>query len=145
MKVKNGDKAALKWVYAKSKKQHIRLMILIIGNALYASMSVLFALMCRGIIDGATDGMRDRIISSVIGLLLVIGAMLILRLFCNSLNERIRAELENDMSTTDSSTVVIENENTDGGLVDDAGEDYQNMVIKTESSQPKRLRANYLQ
>lgn len=27
MKVKNGDKAALKWVYAKSKKQHIRLMI----------------------------------------------------------------------------------------------------------------------
>lgn len=97
MKVKNGDKAALKWVYAKSKKQHIRLIILIIGNALYASMSVLFALMCRGIIDGATDGMRDRIISSVIGLLLVIGAMLILRLFCNSLNERIRAELENDM------------------------------------------------
>ena len=57
----------------------------------------------------------------------------------------IKAELENDMSTTDSSTVVIENENTDGGLVDDAGEDYQDMVIKTESSQPKRLRANYLQ
>lgn len=97
MKVKSSDKAALKWVFVKSKKQHLRLITLAIGNALYASMSVLFALMCRGIVDGATSGIRDNIISSALGLLIVIVVMLLLRLFCNSLNERMRAELENDL------------------------------------------------
>lgn len=97
MKVKSGDRAAVKWVLAKSRKQHPRLIMLVIGNALYAAMSVLFALMCRSIIDGATGGLKEKMLSGVLGLLLVIGGMLALRLFCNGLNERVRAELENDM------------------------------------------------
>lgn len=97
MKVTDSEKATLKWVVTKSKKHHIRLIILIIGNALHASISVLFALICRSIVDGATYGLGEKIVSGVISLLLTIGVMLLLKLFCNSLNERVRAELENDM------------------------------------------------
>ncbi len=94
MKLDNGDKAVLRWIYSTSKAQHLRLVLLIAGNAAFAAASVVFALMCRGIVDGAAGKQSDMVIRYGIGLFAVIAAMLLLRLFCNSVDETARAKLE---------------------------------------------------
>ncbi len=96
MAVSVSDKSALKWIYKSSKKAHLRLVLLILGNAVFAVISVIFALMCRGIVDGAAEKNTDVVIKSGIGLFIIILAMLILRLFCNSLDETVRAGLEKE-------------------------------------------------
>lgn len=97
MTVSDSDISALKWIYKASEKQRLKLCFLITGNTFFALASVFFALMCRGIVDGAADKDPDAVIKSGIGLFLIIAAMLVLKLFCNSLNEVIRAGLEQDL------------------------------------------------
>ena len=96
MAVKTSDKAALKWIFHTSKKQHLRLIFLVAGNAVFAVISVLFALFCRGIVDSATLGDTNSLINNGIGLFVIIFLMLILRLLCNALDETIRAGLEKE-------------------------------------------------
>ncbi len=96
-KFASSDRAALKWIFGKSKKQHLRIILLSVGNAAYASLSVFFALMCRTIVDGAVNSSKDEIISGSVGLALIICGMLTMRVTFNALNERVRAELENSL------------------------------------------------
>lgn len=94
MAVSGSDKAAMKWIFNSSKKQHLRICFLVAGNAVFAAVSVIFALMCRGIVDGAVDKNAEAVIKSGVGLFIIILAMLVLRLVCSSLEESIRAGLE---------------------------------------------------
>lgn len=96
MSVKNSDKTALKWIYKTSKKQHLRLILLVVGNAVFAVISVLFALMCRGIVDSAVQKNTSSLIENGVGLFIIILLMLILRLGCSSLDEAVRARLEKE-------------------------------------------------
>lgn len=91
---KTSDKAALRWLFARSKPQHKKMLAIIIGNCIFAACSVFFALMCRGVVDGAVSRDKSQIIRCGAGLFLVIAAQLALRLFCNSLNEAVKARLE---------------------------------------------------
>ena len=96
MAVSSSDKAALKWIYKTSKKQHLRLILLVAGNAVFAVISVLFALMCRGIVDSAVEKNTDSLIMNGVGLFIIIALMLVLRIICNALDETIRAGLEKE-------------------------------------------------
>lgn len=96
MSVKFADKTALKWIYKTSKKQHLRLILLVAGNAVFAVISVLFALMCRGIVDSAVAKDTPKLIENGIGLFVIILLMLFLRLACSGLDETIRAGLEKE-------------------------------------------------
>lgn len=96
MKISTGDKAALSWIWKSSAKYRFRILLLTLGNMVFAGASVLFALMCRGIVDGAVDSDRNAVIKSGAGLLMVILGMLLLRLFCNAVEETIRAGLEKE-------------------------------------------------
>jgi len=91
---KTSDKAALRWLFARSKPQHKKMLAIIIGNCIFAACSVFFALMCRGVVDGAVSRDKSQIIRCGAGLFLVIAAQLALRLFCNSLSEAVKARLE---------------------------------------------------
>ena len=106
MAVSTSDKAALKWIFKTSKKGHLRLCLLIAGNAVFSVISVLFALMCRGIVDGAAAGDKNAVISSGIGLFFIILAMLVLRLVCSSIDETVRAGLEMEYRTRILSTLM---------------------------------------
>ena len=94
MAVKSSDKAAVKWIWKSSEEMHLRLFLLILGNAVFAVVSVLFALLCRSIVDGATEKNINSVIYSGAGLFGIILIMLLLRVFCNSIEETIRAGLE---------------------------------------------------
>ncbi len=103
------DRAALKWVYKTTKKSHPYLILMTVGNAVFAVASVVFALMCRGIVDGAVENNTDAVIKSGIGLFLIILLMLVLRIFINSLNEVVKARLENSYRSSILSSLLKKN------------------------------------
>ena len=72
MAINDSDKAALKWISKASEKQRLRLALLMAGNGAFAVVSVIFALMCRRIVDGAAEKNPDAVIESGIGLFLII-------------------------------------------------------------------------
>lgn len=85
---------ALRWLFRTSKKQLVPMVLLILGNTLLASTAALFALACRGVIDGAVAQDRQELIVYAAALLGIILAQFVLRLACRSLEERIKAKLE---------------------------------------------------
>ncbi len=109
MAVKGSDKAAVKWIWKSSEKTHFQLFLLILGNAVFAVVSVLFALLCRSIVDGATKKNINAVIYSGAGLLGIIIAMLLLRIFCNGIDESIRAKLETTYRSRILSTLLSKN------------------------------------
>ena len=67
---------------------------MIIGNIILSSLSIIFALICRGIIDSAASGNINKMFLYAAVFFSIIVSQFILRLFCRSLEERIRAGLE---------------------------------------------------
>lgn len=95
---KNGtDKAALSWFLTLSRGKRAGLIAIILGNAVFAASGTAFALFCREIIDSAISGERGGIITYALFLGAIVALQLFLRLFCNSLSERIRAKTEMEL------------------------------------------------
>lgn len=95
---KNGtDKAALSWFLTLSRGKQAGLIAIILGNAVFAASGTAFALFCREIIDSAISGERGGIITYALFLGAIVALQLFLRLFCNSLSERIRAKTEMEL------------------------------------------------
>lgn len=69
------------------------MIVLVLASAMLAASSVLFALVSRGIVDGAVARDRDEVIRHGLGLLGVILGQFFLRLCCKSLAELIRSRL----------------------------------------------------
>ncbi len=84
----------LKWLLKTSKSQRAKLIFLIIANALFSVLSVLFAFAIKGVIDGAVDSDSAKLItfSIVIGSIVVL--QFVFRLIVNGLTEHIRGKLE---------------------------------------------------
>lgn len=84
----------LKWLYKTSKKQHASLVVLILANAIFSLLSILFAFAIKGVIDGAEEGNSNKLLSYAV----FIGTIVILQFFgrvvINGLTERIRGKLE---------------------------------------------------
>ena len=97
MAVNIKDKDTLKWLFKQSKAQIFKIITLIVGNGIFAASSIVFALMCQGIVDGAVDHSKDTVIKYGIGLFCVIMGQLILRLYCNSVSEYIHGRLGMNM------------------------------------------------
>ena len=97
MAKKKPDRAALGWLFARTKGRRRALAAIIVGNAVFAAAGAAFSLLCRGIIDCAVAGDRSGIISYAAGLAGFVLLQLVLRLVCNSLSESVRAKIEMDM------------------------------------------------
>ena len=88
------DRPALTWLYRNSRSQRLPLLVLLAGNSLFAGCGILFALVCRGVIDAAVAGERSSLIAYSGGLLLVVLLQLGLRILCQSLQVRVQGRLE---------------------------------------------------
>lgn len=97
MQIKMKDKDTLSWLLKRIKPQLLKMITLVIGNGLYAASSIIFSLMCKGIVDGAVTHNRNKVIEYGVYLLCVILGQLLLRLYCNSLSEYIRCKLNMSM------------------------------------------------
>lgn len=91
---KINDKHTIQWLFHHSREQHVRMLILVAGNIIFATTSAVFALMCRGIVDSAVSGKPGEIARYGLGLFAIITLQLVLRLYLNALEELILARLE---------------------------------------------------
>ena len=90
---KQPRRSTYRWLLAQSRHQRFPMIVLVLASAMLAASSVLFALVSRGIVDGAVARDRDEVIRHGLGLLGVILGQFFLRLCCKSLAELIRSRL----------------------------------------------------
>lgn len=70
------------------------MLLLILGNGIFAGCGVLFALACRGVIDAAVNGQRPALIHYALFVLTIILVQLFLRFFCHGMEFKIQGQLE---------------------------------------------------
>ena len=93
-------KSPMKWIFENSKKQNKKMFVLILANAIFSALSIVFAFMIKEIIDSATKyNSVDRLIKFSIGIVSVVILQFFFRLLINGLTEHIRARLEMDYKT----------------------------------------------
>lgn len=85
------NRTALEWLWTQTKTLHKRIACLILGDILFSISSVLFALLCRNIIDFAIAREIRPVIRSAVFLFLLILLQFVLRLLLNSVEEYIRS------------------------------------------------------
>ncbi len=90
----NRKQKPIKWLVNTSKKQRANMVVLILANAIFSVLSVVFAFAIKGIIDGAVDGNKKRLITYSILILSIIVLQFIFRILINRLTEYIRGKLE---------------------------------------------------
>ncbi|MBR5192519.1 MAG: ABC transporter ATP-binding protein [Clostridia bacterium] len=92
------QKNVYKWLNNRTAGQKAKIVWLIISNALFSALSVVFAFAIKGIIDGATNenrevGNKQLLISAVI-IFAIIVLQFVFRFVINGLTEHIRGKLE---------------------------------------------------
>lgn len=89
-------KRPLKWIIETSKPQRLSMAILILSNAFFSVLSIIFAFLIKEIIDSAIPPMQDlnRLISFAVAIIVVVLVQFVFRLITNGLAERIKAKLE---------------------------------------------------
>ncbi len=91
--------SSLKWIIKRSKKQNIKMILLVLANAFFSVLSVLFAFAIKEIIDSATGtelvspSMR-RLVSFAVAISVIVILQFVFRVIINGLTEHIRAKLE---------------------------------------------------
>lgn len=87
------DRAAVRWIYGKTKGQRLRLLTLVVSNILRALLSVWFALVCKELIDGAVTGNRGKLIWSAGQLLALILLEIATGILSSAMSERVTVSL----------------------------------------------------
>lgn len=92
------QKNVYKWLNNRTAGQKGKIVLLILCNALFSALSVVFAFAIKGIIDGATNenrevGNRQLFISAII-IFAIIVLQFVFRFVINGLTEHIRGKLE---------------------------------------------------
>ena len=91
--MKNND--ALKWIIKNSKSQNKKIIVLLIANALFSALSIVFALFIKEIIDSAAIYKdSQRLISFAVAIIFVVILQFVFRMFTSLLTENIKARLE---------------------------------------------------
>ena len=85
---------ALKWLIHTAKKYIPAIVVITLINAVYALISVLLALFCKGIIDSAVAGKREEMLTYAAGMAAIIMLAFIIRIVSNNLTEMVRVKLE---------------------------------------------------
>lgn len=88
------DKKPINWIMKTSKKQGVAIVFLILSNAFFAALSVLFAFAIKGILDGAQYGEEKKMLWFSIMILSVVILQFVFRVIVNGLTERVRSKLE---------------------------------------------------
>lgn len=84
----------LKWIYETSKKQHLSLVVLVLANAVFSILSILFAFAIKGVIDGAVKHSQGKLLSYAVFIGTIVVLQFFGRIIINGLTERIRGKLE---------------------------------------------------
>ena len=88
------NKNALKWILKNSKSQNKKIIVLLIANALFSALSIVFALFIKEIIDSAVTENMQRLISFAVAIIGVVFLQFGFRIFTNLLTENIKNRLE---------------------------------------------------
>ena len=88
------NKSAIKWISQKAGAQKAKLLVLIVCNAIFSALSVLFAFAIKEIVDGAVTGDKDRLITFSLVIFGIVVLQFIFRVVINGLTEHIRGRLE---------------------------------------------------
>lgn len=101
-------KQPIKWLITRSKKQGFKMAMLILSNALFSVMSILFAFAIKEIIDSATVHHNlNRLISFAVAICIIVVLQFILRVATNGLTEHIRGKLEMEYKSYIFSQILI--------------------------------------
>ena len=84
----------VRWLVNMSKKQHFNILLLIIMNALFSVMSIVFAFAIKGIIDGAVNKGKEQIITYSVLIIALVILQFVFRVLINGLTEYIHGKLE---------------------------------------------------
>ena len=94
------EKSSIKWLIKRSKKQRANMAVLIISNAIFAMLSIVFAFFIREIIDSVTIYKDDsRLTTFAIAIVLVVVVQFVFRIIINGLTEHIKGKLEMQYKT----------------------------------------------
>ncbi len=88
------QKSALKWIMMNTKKESKKIVTLLIANALFSSLAIVFAFLIKEIIDSAVSSNMQRLISFAVAIIGVVLLQFVFRIFTNCLAEHIQAKLE---------------------------------------------------
>ena len=92
--------ASVKWLWQKSKKQRVKMLVLILANAFFSMLSIAFAFLMKEIIDSASEYHDlNRLIAFSIGIAGVVILQFVFRILINGLSAHITARLEMDYKT----------------------------------------------
>lgn len=92
-------KSTLKWIIKGAGKENKKMIVLLVANALFSVLSIVFALLMKEVIDSATSGSTKRLLSFGVAIILVVVLQFAFRIFINSLAEHIQARLEINYKT----------------------------------------------
>jgi len=102
----------IKWIAKRSKKQRVNMALLILANALFSVMSILFAFAIKEIIDSATVYKSvQRLTYYAIGIIGIVVIQFVLRIVVNGLSEHIRGKLEMEYKSHVFSSVLDKKQN----------------------------------
>ena len=94
------NKDSISWLMLRSKKQNFKMALLIIANAVFSVLSILFAFAIKEIIDSATKYQDiNRLISYSVAIGVIVILQFVFRIITNALLEHIRGKLEMDYKT----------------------------------------------
>ena len=88
------NKSAIKWISQKAGGQKAKLLVLIVCNALFSALSVLFAFAIKEIVDGAVSGNKDRLVTFSLVIFGIVILQFVFRILINGLTDHIRGRLE---------------------------------------------------
>lgn len=86
-------RTSIEYILKKAGKVKGKVVVLTLLNLLFAFFAVVFALCCKGIVDGATDGNKDKIVLYVALFLTIILIQFTLRLIISYLYEKTKSQL----------------------------------------------------
>lgn len=87
------DLKTIKWLYQCAGGQRLRLVFVIASNAIGAVISVLFALVCKEIVDGAAGSDWNRLVRCAVFLFILILGEILLNLAVSAVREFVMARL----------------------------------------------------
>ncbi|MBO7149521.1 MAG: ABC transporter ATP-binding protein [Clostridia bacterium] len=93
------QKSALKWIMTNTKKENKKIIVLLVANALFSSLAIVFAFLIKEIIDSAVSSNMQRLISFAVAIIGVVLLQFVFRIFTNCLAEHIQAKLEMQYKT----------------------------------------------
>lgn len=88
------NKKPIRWMVAKSKKQRLNIILLIVANVIFSLLAVAFAFAVKIIIEGAESSDKNAMIRGAIFLIALLVLQFVFRIIVNGLTEYVRGKLE---------------------------------------------------